>query len=129
MIDRIELITRRRIVKAFIDADYADIQLERQVWMKNERGARVKGEPILLPPQRVRLIVSKRRYNTALVNSEAGNIEKYPYNMIGAHNMDVAEGDTFIHEDKHYKVETIEPDREERTLVALDFAGAHHVLA
>lgn len=125
-IPRVELLVRRRIVKAFIDVDFADIELRRIYWAKNERGARVKSDPTLLGPQRVRLIVSKRRYNTSLVNSEAGEIEKYPYNLIGAYNMDIEEDDTFTHLGNEYKVISIEPDREERTLVALEYFGQHH---
>lgn len=126
MINRVELIARRRIVKAFIDADYADIQFRRDLFRKNNRGATEKYDTLILPPQRVRLIVSKRRYNTAIVNSEAGEIEKYPYNLIGAHNMDIEEKDNFTYRGEEYKVASIEADREERTLVALEYFGFHH---
>lgn len=126
MIPRAELLMRRRIVREFIRVDYARVSLVRPgAKTKTAAGAWTQGTPTTLSPQLVRLIPAKRRYNSALVNTEAGDIEKWPYSMIGAWNLDVAEGDTFTHNGQGYKVMTIEPDREERTLVALDFFGEH----
>jgi hypothetical protein len=62
------------------------------------------------------------------VNTEAGDIEKWPYTLIGPYNLDVAEGDIFNYNGQSYEVKTVEADREERTLVALDFYGEHHEL-
>ena len=121
-----ELRMRRRLVREFIRVDSASVSFVRATGkVKTGAGAWTQGEPVTLAPQLTRLIPAKRRYGSALVNSEAGDIEKWPYSLIGAHDMDVVEGDIFTYNDQSYKVMTIEPDREERTLVALDYFGDH----
>lgn len=126
MIPMGELRVRRALVREFIRVDSAKVSFVRPgVKVKTTAGAWVTGPSTTLTPQLVRLIPAKRRYNSALVNSEAGDIERWPYSMIGSYNLNVAEGDTFTHKGQGYKVMTIEPDNEERTLVALDFFGNH----
>lgn len=124
-----ELRVRQRLVRAFIQADYADIYLRRVTKKKTETGAFRKQESLVtVLPQRTRLIPSKRRFNTTFVNLEAGNVEKWPYALIGSASMDVQEDDMFVYQGKTYIVRAIEPDREERTLMHLDYAGSHKEL-
>ena len=127
MIPKAELRQRRLLVREFIRVDYARVAFVRSVRTKTPSGGWASSSS-LLSPQMVRLIPAKRRYGNALVNTEAGDIEKWPYTLIGAHNLDVAEGDLFKHNGQAYEVKTIEADREERTLVALDFYGEKHEL-
>lgn len=125
-IPRSELMMRRRLVREFIRVDSARVSFVRASGkVKTAAGAWVEGPPSTLAPQLTRLIPAKRRYGNALVNTEAGDIEKWPYSLIGAWNLDVKEGDIFTHQGQAYEVKTIEPDREERTLVSLDFYGDH----
>lgn len=129
MIPKAELAVRRRLVREFIRVDSAEVSFVRASGrIKTPAGGYIDGPPDTLLPQTTRLIPAKRRYNSALVNSEAGDIEKWPYSLIGAHDLNVQEGDTFTYNGQEYEVKTIEPDREERTLVAIDFYGEHQTL-
>ena len=123
MIPAAELKMRRRNVREFIRVDSAVITLIRQVRTKTPSGG-YEDTPAPQAPQTVRLVPAKRRYGSAFVNSEAGQVEKYPYNLVGYHDMDIAEHDKFEYLGNWYEVETIEPDREERTQAALIYSGA-----
>lgn len=127
-IPRTELTLRRRIVAEFIRVDSAKVSFRRVEKVKTDAGAYVENELPPLLPQVVRFIPQKRRFASTFVNTEAGEIEKWPYIFIGAHNLDVVEEDRFSFDGKEYQVMAIEPDREERTLIACDYFGAHRPL-
>lgn len=120
---------RRRVVAEFIRVDDAKVSFKRILKVKTDAGGYVEQEQPPLPPQRVRLIPQKRRFASSFVNTEAGEIEKWPYIFIGAHNLDVVEEDRFTYNGDEYQVMAIEPDREERTLIACDYFGERRPLS
>ncbi|MCA1800475.1 MAG: hypothetical protein LC650_04205 [Actinobacteria bacterium] len=123
-----ELLIRRRLVWEFIMADYADVAFRRTVKTKTDAGGYREDEQPALPAQRIRLIPQKRRFASTFVNTEAGEIEKWPYNFIGKHNLNVKEEDRFSYRGNEYQVMAIEPDREERTLLSCDYFGDREAL-
>jgi len=128
MIPAVELMVRKRLVREFINVDYADVVFIRKTRLKTSAGGYKEVELPLSKAQRIRLIPNKRRFASTFVNTEAGEIEKWPYILITDTNTDIKENDTFNYRGKDYKVMSIEPDREERTLAALDYYGEHRPL-
>ena len=123
MIPRAELIVRRRLVQAFIDVDYADVRFIPPSRAKNEDGAFQETDGVTLAAQRIRLIPANRRFGYMATNTEAGEIDRWPYCGIGAHDLRVADGYHFRYRGTHWQVMSIEPDNEERTLFALGYYG------
>lgn len=125
MMNAVELVVRRRLVRAFVQADAVSVQfIRRTARAKSEAGGWVASVSAPLLPQTVRIIPSKRRYDHGLVNSEAGEIPHTEYLLLGLHNLDVAVDDTFTWQGDTYKVVGISLlEREERTLCAITFQG------
>ena len=124
---RVELVSRRRLVNAFIKADYAMVAFVRPGEItKTDAGGKVRGTPTELEEQQVAIIQSKRRYDSALVNAEAGSIPETEYLILGRHTLDVQENDTFTWMGKVYTVLAIHPTRTESTLCAIEFQGGHN---
>lgn len=122
--NRSELIMRRRNVKAFIDADPTDAIFSRVTRVATAAGSWTESDPIPLPDsQRVRIMDAKRRYTTPFVNTEAGDIPLSPYILIGRHDMDIQPHDTLVWRGTTYKVASVHPDREERTVAGIDNLG------
>ena len=123
-INRVELIVRRRLVKAFIDSDAIAIQLaRRQERTKTAAGGWTTTEAPALPSQVVRIIPSKRRYDNGLVNAEAGQLPNSEYLLLGSHNLDVMVDDIFLWNSSQYRVTGILPNTEERTLCSISYFG------
>lgn len=121
---QVERIVRRRLVRAFIEADSIQVQLVRQVnRTKTEAGGWVTFPAPALPPQTARIVPSKRRFDNGLVNSEAGQIPHSEWLLLGFYNLDVEVNDTFLWQGSHYRITGILPNREERTLCSMTYHG------
>lgn len=123
MIPTGELITRRRLVSEFINVDYADVQFITKLRVQTADLSFIETDQQLLPSQRIRIIPANRRFGYMMTNSEAGEIDKWPYVAIGRYDMNVASGYKFIYRGEHYEVKSVDPDNEERTLFALAYYG------
>jgi len=122
--NRSELVMRRRNVRAFIDADPSDVLLHRITRVATDAGSWTETDPLPLSSlQRVRIMDAKRRYTDPHVNTEAGAIPLSPYIMIGSSTMDIQVDDSFTWLGDHFKVTSIHPDREERTVASIDYFG------
>lgn len=122
--NRVELIMRRRNVKAFIEADPVIIEFSRNgESVKTAAGGYVRSAPASLPPQMARIVQNKRRYNNGIVNSEAGDIPHTDYLLIGNHTLDIAEEDEFTWLGEYYKVTGIHKARTESVLASIDLLG------
>jgi hypothetical protein len=122
--NRSELVMRRRNVRAFVDADPVDVVLMRpSAKVRTSAGGWVEGEPLPLPPQRGRIVQAKRRFASPLVNTEAGEVTELPYILLGFWDMDVEKGDYFDWNNARWEVKSISDDREERTVVAVEYHG------
>lgn len=120
----VELKMRRRVVHAFIHADPVHVILVRATkTVKTPSGGWTTVKQPPLAPQLGRIVPAKRRYGFTGVNTEAGSIPLWPYNLLGLSDMDIQSGDTFVHSGDTYEVKSIEPDREERTVASIDFYG------
>lgn len=120
-----ELIMRRRNVLAFIKADPISLVITRPgaPLKNNETGGYIKSDDTTLPPQLARIVPNRRRYFPGLVNSEAGDIPKTDYLLLGMHDLDLAKEDTFVWMGEHYKVDGIHEQRIESTLAAIMLRG------
>lgn len=122
--NRIELVMRRRNVKAFIEADPVFIELTRNGDpTKTAAGGWTPTAPSVLPRQQFRIVQNKRRYNNGIVNSEAGEIPHTDYLLLGMHTANIEEEDSFIWLGEHYKVTGIYEARTESTLCSIDLLG------
>lgn len=121
--NRIELLMRRRNVLAFIQADPISVIFTRQTKVKSNAGGYITTSVPLTQCQLGRIIPSKRRYAYTGVNTEAGQIPFWPYILEGLHDMDIQVADRFTWDGQEYEVKSIEADREEKTIAAIDFYG------
>lgn len=121
----LELVMRRRNVAEFIRADPARVQFIRSgERIKTAAGGFVASIPTTLSPQRVRILPNKRRYNSDLINSEAGEIPDSEWLLLGLHTLDVKVDDRFQWMGAWYQVTGIHPFRTESTLCAINHDGA-----
>lgn len=119
----VELLMRKRNVRAFILADPVQILFRRETKTKTAAGGYTTTIVSLENCQTARIIPSKRRYAYTGVNTEAGQIPLWPYILEGYHDMDIQVNDLFTWNGDEYQVKSIEPDREEKTIAAIDFYG------
>lgn len=118
---------RRRSVYAFIAADYFDLVLQRlpQPTRNTETGGYLKspGGPLVLAPQRMRIVQNVRRFTDGLVNAEAGDIPNTDYRLIARHDADIQVNDTFVWQGDNYYVSGIHEARTESVFAAIDLLG------
>jgi hypothetical protein len=109
---RVELIARRRLVQAFIDADFAMVTFSRAgAITKTAAGGKVRGPDTVIDEQKVAIVPAKRRYDPGVINSEAGSIMGTEYLLLGNYRLDVQENDEFLWLGLTYRIETIHPTR------------------
>ena len=122
--NHVELVMRRRVVQAFINADPVMISLVRagEVTL-TPGGGTVRGNPTILPPQQARIVQAKRRYDNGLINSEAGYIPHTEYLLIGNYRLNIAKDDIFDWRGDTWNVTGIHPTRTESFLCSIDFLG------
>ena len=122
----VEMVMRRRVVAAFINADPISVSFVRQTdtLVKTPAGGLVRStSPQTLAPQRARIVHNTRRYTDPLVNSEAGEIPDSDYLLIGLHTLDVEVDDRFTWLSNSYIIRGIHPFREESKLCLVSFDG------
>lgn len=109
---RVELVARRRLVDAFIKADPVTVVLSRQGdKIQSAAGGHTRPDPSDLDPQQVAIIPGKRRWDSGLVNSEAGDIPVADYYILGRHTLDIRADDEFTWLANGYKIESVHPIR------------------
>lgn len=124
--DRVELLMRRRNVKAFIDADPVRISIHRPAEpVRNPDTGGYVAQPDVppLPWQTARIVQNVRRYTDGIVHAEAGDIPNTQYRLIGMHTMDIEVDDTFTWLGENYKVTGIHEARQESVFAAIDLLG------
>jgi hypothetical protein len=126
-VDRVELLMRRRSVYAFIDADPAELVLERKMEpIKNpDTGGytRSPDNPSVLGAQTMRIVQNVRRYTDGVVNAEAGDIPDTEYRLLARHDADIEVNDEFEWLGEYYKVLGIHGARTESILAAIELRG------
>lgn len=119
-----ELIVRRRIVRAFISAEAISIQLIRRgTRTRTGAGGWTTLPSLPRPPQMVRIVAAKRRFDNGLVNTEFGELPKTEYLLLGSYSLDIEVDDLFNWQGNQYKISGILPNREERTLCSMTYNG------
>ena len=126
--NRTELVMRRRAVRAFINADPAEVVVRRRMPPVRTAGGGLLSTPDAeLPPQTARIVQTKRRYDDGLKVLEAGSIPDSRYLLICPHNMDIEVTDSFFWLGTGYRVTGVHPFRRESILCALDFLGGPNI--
>lgn len=122
--NHIEMVMRRRLVRAFIDADPVDIVFTRVgELVPTPAGGTIRAASTVLSSQRARIVQAKRRYDNGLINSEAGYIPDTEYLLLGNHTLDVKKDDSFQWRGQNWWVTGIHPTRTESLLCSIDFRG------
>lgn len=121
--NKAELMMRRRIYWQFVLADSAMVAFSRRTRIPTSAGAWKWGPYVDGAPQIIRIIPAKRRYANSNVNSEAGEIDNYPFQINGRWDMNIAEDDTFWWEGKKYVIKSIDQDRDEKTMAFATYYG------
>lgn len=89
-----ELRAQRMLTKAFIDADSVTVTLYRSTAVADGAGGTVQSSPAPLPPQTMRLIPLRDGAEQRLTRD--GHSVTPQYMLMGTHDADMAEGDTFV---------------------------------
>jgi hypothetical protein len=113
MLDVYAMRIMRKNLLAFINADPADIQFQRQNNVQTSNGGWKKGTPTTLEPQRCRLVTFKRRLSNFTEQTVAGVIPVMDYTLVCKTNVDIQRDDEFDYHGDHYIVISIEPKMEE----------------
>ena len=122
--NKTEMLMRRRVVLEFIKADPVYIEFSRKAEpTKSAAGGWIQGDPLVLPSQRARIVLNKRRFNNGIVNAEAGDIPHTDYLLIGVHTLDIVEEDEFEWLGIGYHVTGIHHNRTESVLASIDLLG------
>lgn len=125
--DRVELLVRRRLVRAFIEADPVSIAVTRKsAPVKTAAGGYVSGTPTTLLPQVARIVLNKRRYTDGLINSEAGEIPHTEYLLVAMPSKDFEVEDTFLWLGENYHITGKYIARTESILCAIDILGPNN---
>lgn len=118
-----ELLFHRRQTAAYLRAESVDIALERRVWETTDTGGRKVASTSTLPPQRFRLVPFKRRLTHVVVNTPDGKVTDSSFQMVGSHTADIQKEDRFQLDGGWYEIESVEPNREFRTLCDVRYRG------
>lgn len=115
----------RRQIDAMIKADPAMIVFRRKSKVSDGAGGwRYEPEAPLPAPQEVRLIPFKRRMTDFLVDTELGELPDLPYVLLGRHNLDIQQGDTFTYRGDEFEVKTLDiSEPEVKTSAHVDYYG------
>lgn len=121
-----ELVMRRRNVLAFIQADPVNVVITREAAAvkDNTTGGYDKGTISTLTAQQFRIVQNKRRYNSGVINAEAGELPHTDYLMLGTYDNNLRVDDEFTSYGVNYKVKGIQENRTESILAAIDMVGA-----
>lgn len=121
----VEMLMRRRNVRAFIDADsFILVVVRPQPSIKNPgTGGYIAQPDDTLQPQTARIVQNVRRYTAGLVNAEAGDIPNTEYRLVGMHTLDLEPNDKFTWLGENYKVVGIHEARQESTFAAIELLG------
>jgi hypothetical protein len=128
-LDHIERVMGRRQINALIEADPVLVVFFRASRIDTGDGSYRLGTPapVLVngKAQEVALIPFKRRMTEFLVNTELGNVPDLPYVLLGRHDLDVEEKDTFEWNGDKFEVQTIDLKTEVRVAAHVDYYGGN----
>ena len=125
MSTRVEVLVQRRQTVAYLAAPEArEIVLTRPTpKVRTAGGGRTKGTPLDLAPQTFRVVPIKRRVTPSQSNIVEGTVTVNQYVLVGRWDADVKKDDEFELDGGRYKVDSVEPGRQYRTLAILTFRG------
>lgn len=121
--NRAELVVRRRLVKAFIDADPVDIVLTRTSKVATRGAGFKQGTPRDLDPLRGRIVPTKRRWTDPFVVIQPGDVIRYPFLFFCRFDADIEKNDEFEWNGEYFVIVSIDPKREERIQAGIDYLG------
>lgn len=126
-VNRTETRMQRRLLKAFLDAEPADIELQRPTFVKTPAGGLKATVPAkTLSKQRFRLVPFKKRMTKITRDTPDGNIINLEYVLIGHHDADVKPGDYFEWNNQMYDVVSLEPRDDYRIAANISYRGKNN---
>lgn len=105
----IELQLRRKNLKLYIAMDPVDVTFTRYPEVEDGAGGWVKGSPIIIPTQTMRLVPYKRRLSKLTDMVTPGEIPNAQYSLVSLWNADVQRYDEFQIGPDWMKVIGVEP--------------------
>lgn len=120
----IEVLMARRQIDEMIRRDAEYISFRRKTRIRTADNGWIEGPEETLAPQQVSLIPFKRRMTEIMVNTEFGDVPDLPYVLLGRHNLNIQQYDTFTLRGEEFRVESIdigEPDV--KTAAHIDYFG------
>lgn len=114
MLDLKALPTLRANMREFINADPISITIQRPSLLK-QNGGWIRGNPVTLNPQRVRMTTFKRRLSHFAQDTVSGTTPVLGYVLTGFWNCDIRRNDEFDYNGDHYIVVSTEPKTDDRT--------------
>ena len=118
----------RRIVNAEINADPSYVLVMRAIRVDTADGG-YKDLPraaIGSTPQQVLIVPAKRRLSDMLINTELGDLPKYPYLLVARHDADFKRGDTFEWRGDDFQVKSVHEKPGISWTIQVDYFGGDH---
>lgn len=97
----------RKSVERNIARNPTTIEIERGIMEKDDGAGGKIQEPVILPPQTVRIFISSLDHKQT--TKEGGQIQIQRWSMLVTHDADIQEGDTFSADDRYYRVRGVTP--------------------
>lgn len=125
MPNRVETLVQRRQTVAYLNSEPQEVIILRpQPDVDDGAGGKIKGQPVPMEPQIFRLVPFKRRLTHTQSTITEGTVTVTSYALVGRWDADVQKDDEFILDGGRYKVESVEPGRDYRTLADVTYRGA-----
>jgi hypothetical protein len=121
---RVETLVQRRQTTAYLNAEPRDVVLLRSDLQDDGAGGKIESQPVPLAPQVFRLVPFKRRLTHTQSTITEGTVTVSSYALVGRWDADVQKGDEFVLDGGRYRVESVEPGRDYRTLADVTYRGA-----
>ena len=121
MIATAEAAIQRQLTKAFIEADVLPVVLVRSTWTSDGGGGSVKGDPLPLAPQRMRLIPlgdgAQERFDAN------GESVRPSYKLLGLYDADMERFDEFVLNGSRYEIVFVTENRQYETKGEVAYRG------
>lgn len=92
--------------REFIEENPVDVQFVRSPRVTTTAGGKVDGAPVMLGPQRVRLVAQSGYVVDSRLNGE-GDVAVPRFVVVGMPTIDMKKGDTFTHNDETFRINRV----------------------
>lgn len=118
-----EKIMSRRLVQAHIQADRVTITLLRNGRVSDGAGGWISTASVPQTPFDAAIIPAKRRLAEFMINTELGDLPKYPFILLAPHDTDIRREDTFYWQGDLFEVQSVYIKTDVSTTAQIDYFG------